>query len=164
MEIKGNLKSVLSTELDTYLADSGTTILESELGGKVATYDKVYGSDVKTLCVSGIAETFQILGKYRPVRLIPKIKNIISSGKLGLPQKRAKVLSIEKLANGPVVAIRTSTKTLITNGFISHNTYGYTPDAETAARNEESRGFYIKHYTNCVNALHLMLTKRPPVK
>jgi len=39
-------------------------------------------------------------------------------------------------------------------------TYGYTPDPETAARNEESRSFYIKHYTNCVDALHLMLTKR----
>ncbi len=41
-------------------------------------------------------------------------------------------------------------------------TYGYTAEAETAARNEESRSFYIKHYTNCVDALHLMLTKRPP--
>jgi len=39
-------------------------------------------------------------------------------------------------------------------------TYGYQAEAETAARNEESRSFYIKHYTNCVDALHLMLTKR----
>ncbi len=39
-------------------------------------------------------------------------------------------------------------------------TYGYTCDPETAARNEESRSFYIKHYTNCVDALHLILTKR----
>jgi len=39
-------------------------------------------------------------------------------------------------------------------------TYGYQAEAETAARNEESRSFYIKHYTNCVGALHLMLTKR----
>ena len=39
-------------------------------------------------------------------------------------------------------------------------TYGYACEAETAARNEESRSFYIKHYTNCVDALHLMLTKR----
>lgn len=40
-------------------------------------------------------------------------------------------------------------------------TYGYACEAETAARNEESRSFYVKHYTNCVDALHLMLTKRP---
>ena len=39
-------------------------------------------------------------------------------------------------------------------------TYGFQAEAETAARNEESRSFYIKHYTNCVDALHLMLTKR----
>ena len=41
-------------------------------------------------------------------------------------------------------------------------TYGYQAEAETAARNDESRSFYIKHYTNCVDALHLMLTKRTP--
>ena len=40
-------------------------------------------------------------------------------------------------------------------------TYGYGCDPETAARNEESRSFHVKHYTNCVDALHLMLTKRP---
>lgn len=43
-------------------------------------------------------------------------------------------------------------------------TYGYTAEAETAARNEESRSFNIKHYTNCVNALHVMLTKHLPDK
>lgn len=41
-------------------------------------------------------------------------------------------------------------------------TYGYTPEAETAARNDESRNFYIKRYTNCVDALHLMLVKLLP--
>jgi SAM-dependent methyltransferase len=43
-----------------------------------------------------------------------------------------------------------------------HFTYGYAAEAETAARNEESRSFYIKHYTNCVDALHLMLTQKEP--
>lgn len=38
-------------------------------------------------------------------------------------------------------------------------TYGYTAEAETAARSDESRSFYIKHYTNCVDVLHLLLTK-----
>jgi hypothetical protein len=41
-------------------------------------------------------------------------------------------------------------------------TYGYTPEQETAARNEESRAFYIKHYTNSIMSLHLLLTKRAP--
>jgi hypothetical protein len=34
-------------------------------------------------------------------------------------------------------------------------------EAETAARSDETRSFNIKHYTNCVDALHLTLTKRP---
>jgi hypothetical protein len=40
-------------------------------------------------------------------------------------------------------------------------TYGYAWDAETQARNDESRAFWTKHYTNSVDALQLMLTKRP---
>lgn len=39
-------------------------------------------------------------------------------------------------------------------------TYGYTWEATTAARNDETRAFNTKHYSNCVDALHLMLTKR----
>lgn len=39
-------------------------------------------------------------------------------------------------------------------------TYGYAADPETAARSDESRSFYIKHYNNTVNALQLVLTKR----
>jgi hypothetical protein len=39
-------------------------------------------------------------------------------------------------------------------------TYGYAWDAETVARNDESRAFWTKHYTNSVDALQLTLTKR----
>lgn len=39
-------------------------------------------------------------------------------------------------------------------------TYGYTADPETAARSDDSRSFYIKHYNNTIQALHLILTKR----
>jgi hypothetical protein len=40
-------------------------------------------------------------------------------------------------------------------------TYGYTAEPETAARSDDSRSFYIKHYNNTILALHLILTKRP---
>ncbi len=40
-------------------------------------------------------------------------------------------------------------------------TYGYAWEAETMARNDESRAFWTKHYTNSVDALQLTLTKRP---
>jgi hypothetical protein len=39
-------------------------------------------------------------------------------------------------------------------------TYGYAWEAETLARNDESRAFWTKHYTNSVDALQLTLTKR----
>ena len=38
--------------------------------------------------------------------------------------------------------------------------YGYAWDQETQARNDESRAFWTKHYTNSVDALQLTLTKR----
>lgn len=38
--------------------------------------------------------------------------------------------------------------------------YGYGWSAETIARNDESRAFWTSHYTNCVDALQLTLTKR----
>jgi len=39
-------------------------------------------------------------------------------------------------------------------------TYGYNVEQETGNRNDESRSFYIKRYTNSVEALHVVLTKR----
>jgi len=41
-------------------------------------------------------------------------------------------------------------------------TYGYTAEAEVAARNDETRSMQIKYYNNTVQSLHLMFTKRPP--
>jgi hypothetical protein len=38
--------------------------------------------------------------------------------------------------------------------------YGYAVDAETAARNQESQSFWIKHYLNTANDLQVALTKR----
>jgi SAM-dependent methyltransferase len=40
-------------------------------------------------------------------------------------------------------------------------TYGYTAEAEVAARNDETRSMQIKYYNNTVQSLHLMFTKRP---
>jgi hypothetical protein len=39
-------------------------------------------------------------------------------------------------------------------------TYGYSVDPETAARNDETRSFAIKNYSNCVQVLQVVLTKR----
>jgi hypothetical protein len=39
-------------------------------------------------------------------------------------------------------------------------TYGYQADTETASKNEETRAFYVKHYTNSVLDLTVVLTKK----
>ena len=40
-------------------------------------------------------------------------------------------------------------------------TYGYQADPETAAKNDETRTFWIKHYSNSVLDLTVVLTKKP---
>ena len=52
-----------------------------------------------------------------------------------------------------------NTKDLILNCDFDF-TYGYAWDTEAQNRNDESRAFWTKHYTNCVDALQLTLTKR----
>jgi hypothetical protein len=143
--------------------DKAVDTLSKEIGSeRVAVYNKGEGSgDCKTICVSGISPALRLLGIYRPVRLLKKIQSIIQSGDLGLPHLSATVMAVESLADGEVVAIRTSSRTLITNGFVSHNTYGYAPTAETAAKSDETRSFAIRCYNNAVQNLQLMLTKRP---
>lgn len=39
-------------------------------------------------------------------------------------------------------------------------TYGYQVDPETAGRNTETQPFWIKHYMNTANDLHVTLTKK----
>lgn len=39
-------------------------------------------------------------------------------------------------------------------------TYGYAWEGEAAARNDETRAFWTKHYANSVDALQLVFTKR----
>ena len=39
-------------------------------------------------------------------------------------------------------------------------TYGYQADPETATKNDETRNFWIKHYTNAVTDLQVALTKK----
>jgi SAM-dependent methyltransferase len=141
--------------------DKSLDILKKEVTDEVGVYNKGKDSgDCKTLCTSGISKAIKILGKYRPIRLLNKFKTILDSGKLGLPKDNATVIAVELLTDGPVIAIRTSTRTLITNGFVSHNTYGYDISTEWATRSQEARDFAMKHYTNVINDIHLVLTKR----
>jgi hypothetical protein len=40
--------------------------------------------------------------------------------------------------------------------------YGYSVEADTAGRNEETRSFWLKHYVNAATDLQVVMTKRLP--
>lgn len=62
------------------------------------------------------------VGQLRPVRLLPKAMNCIEGlATWGTASKPATILQVYQYAPGPVVAVKTTTSTLITNGFLSHN-------------------------------------------
>lgn len=76
---------------------------------------------VKTVCIRGRWESCKVLGMFRPLRLLENwYKHELGAfwSRINPP---AIVESVEFLGEQTVVAIETSTKTLITNGFLSHN-------------------------------------------
>jgi uracil-DNA glycosylase family 4 len=64
----------------------------------------------------------RFLGTVRPVRLLPKAE-VLWNGRrlLGSTKKVATVISVEPLGASALVALGTSTKTYIAEGFLSHN-------------------------------------------
>lgn len=70
----------------------------------------------------GVGESMRLLGTIRPQRLLEKSYQLWEGrrtwGKLNSP---ATILKIEYLGEGEVLAIGTSTKTFIAEGFLSHN-------------------------------------------
>ena len=74
----------------------------------------------------GLSETLRILGSIRPVRLLAASQRVWDGRRIwGQTTPIASVLEILPVQNGPVVAITTSTGTLITQGFLSHNCADY---------------------------------------
>lgn len=73
--------------------------------------------------LGGSRETLRLLGSLRPSRLLAKSRRawdgIQTWGKCSSP---ATVLSVENIGEQDVVGVQTSTGTIITDGFLSHNT------------------------------------------
>lgn len=66
--------------------------------------------------------SIRLIGQLRPVRLLPKVIEMVEGmATWGTASVSAEIKSIEIIDDGPVVAIATTSKTLITNGFLSHN-------------------------------------------
>lgn len=70
-------------------------------------------------------KVLEFLGKERPTRLLPKFIDALDNTRLGLPYDPtyAQIQKIEKKKIGPVITIGTTSRTLITDGFVSHNSY-----------------------------------------
>jgi hypothetical protein len=77
---------------------------------------------VTALTISRHWETMCLLGSLRPMRLLDqfdaKCFNVWT-----LPKGRAAVTRVEAIGTGQAVAVQTSTRTLITEGFVSHNSH-----------------------------------------
>lgn len=72
---------------------------------------------------SGVPFTgWRLIGTLRPIRLMENLQKVWEGRAIwGKRTTRAKVLSIESVGDGEVLAISTTSKTLITEGFLSHN-------------------------------------------
>ena len=83
---------------------------------------RVYRDPLVQWTFNGKWEAMRVLGLTRPVRLLPKAVLLWEGRKLSAKHNPpAVVLSVEALDDGDVMSVQTSTRTLITNGFYSHN-------------------------------------------
>lgn len=70
----------------------------------------------------GERQSLKMLGMFRPFRLLPQADRLWDGTRSWSKRSRpATILSIEELPPGEVVGIQTSTRTLIANGFLTHN-------------------------------------------
>lgn len=71
---------------------------------------------------TGNRQSLRFLGEIRPPRLLKKARKLWDG--VGVFSKRsqpATVLAVEELEDGEVISVQTSTRTLIADGFLSHN-------------------------------------------
>lgn len=105
----------------------------NRIGIDYSEHGMVGSKDCVTLSPSGFWMSLRMLGITRPHRLLPKARMLWNGRRgftaLGNGQYVATIQAIEPLGVGPVVALRTSTKTLIADGFLGHNSSLYLNEA-----------------------------------
>jgi predicted metal-dependent peptidase len=76
------------------------------------------------LRVHGMNSILPLLGRLGSVRLIENFRGQVAHGWWPIhgQHRAATVIAVEVLSPGTVIGIQTSNKTLVTNGFVSHNT------------------------------------------
>lgn len=100
--------------------DLACSILERD-GFKL--YKKDNGHGCIQVIVLGERAGMRALGRYRPLRLLEKSRSLWEGRRPtgGQGTRAARILEVNYIGKHPVVALGTTTKTLIAEGFLSHN-------------------------------------------
>ena len=97
--------------------------MESEvkdLGFMPSRHNNGKGGDV--IHIGMLPSVLRFLGTVRPMRLLSNWSKILLERPPSLPEGCwATIKEVEKIHNGDIVSIQTSTRTYIANGFVSHN-------------------------------------------
>lgn len=107
----------------------------------------------------GVAE---FLGRIRPTRMIEKSEAVLQGRSIG--GQHAEILKIEPVGDTEVVTIKTSTSTLIAEGFFTHNCYGsgmpratrWRPGAELEAAIERETAALCAEHEKVLVRLHVL--------
>ncbi len=89
-------------------------------------YYHQYNRNCNIITAAGIWNSMKMLGIFRPLRLLENSEGLWNGKTIYRTRKNrhiANILDIQDLGIGTVVTLGTSTKTLISDGFLSHNSY-----------------------------------------
>ena len=99
-------------------------------------YESLNKTDVVNFYLQS-GKVLEFLGKERPIRLLSKFIEAIDNTRLGLPYDPtyARIQKVKKIGIGPVITIGTTSRTLITDGFVSHNSWCIKDGASSTIHN-----------------------------
>jgi hypothetical protein len=82
--------------------------------------------DCYSIGINRLSNILRLLGVYRPIRLLTKFQHMMREKWFTFPRPgKATITKLERVGDGPVVSLKTSTGTLITNGVVSHNCWAH---------------------------------------
>jgi len=123
LDIAQSVKQGLDKVIEKELRQAGYKFTKSTGKTKVVNF-RLFSRDL-----------LRFLGALRPARLLAKFDKLLEEGWLGLPVNPSysivsQLIPIDAGEPGPVCTIQTAAHTLITNGFVSHNSYAILDDTD----------------------------------
>lgn len=119
------------------------------------------GSRCISLVAVGMWAAMRLLGTCRPIRMMTRSRELWEGRRgftRGSEAHDARVLRVSAIGVGPVVALRTSSRTLIADGFLGHNSTIYVNEASQVpweaiptlwTRLAETSGLNLKMFYDC---------------